>query len=132
HLPRADPGGGGAGAGRLVCPLLLLAREVHSRGYKVALTGEGADEWLAGYPWYKVHRLFSLLDFFPGVPLSQLARRLYIPLTGAPKAAGSYRQRFEQAAGRPHAWLNAYGMMTLARARLLRRHPRAGLRDREP
>src|SRR5262249_29662360 len=31
--------------------LLLLAREVHARGYKVALTGEGADEWLAGYPW---------------------------------------------------------------------------------
>ena len=34
--------------------LLLLAKEVHARGYKVALTGEGADEWLAGYPWFKV------------------------------------------------------------------------------
>src|SRR6202158_597862 len=30
--------------------LLLLAREVHAQGYKVALTGEGSDEWLAGYP----------------------------------------------------------------------------------
>ena len=40
--------------------LLLLAREVHARGYKVALTGEGADEWLAGYPWYKVHKLLGL------------------------------------------------------------------------
>ena len=28
--------------------LLMLAREVHRHGYKVALTGEGADEWLAG------------------------------------------------------------------------------------
>src|SRR4051812_28798728 len=30
--------------------LLRLARSVHDNGYKVALTGEGADEWLAGYP----------------------------------------------------------------------------------
>jgi asparagine synthase (glutamine-hydrolysing) len=30
--------------------VLLLAREVHQRGYKAALTGEGADEWLLGYP----------------------------------------------------------------------------------
>src|ERR1043166_722176 len=29
--------------------LLMLAREVHRHGYKVALTGEGSDEWLAGY-----------------------------------------------------------------------------------
>src|SRR5205823_564890 len=39
--------------------LLLLAEEVHARGYKVALTGEGADEWLAGYPWYKIHKWLS-------------------------------------------------------------------------
>src|SRR5262249_60999053 len=29
--------------------LMLLARPVHRDGYKVALTGDGADEWLAGY-----------------------------------------------------------------------------------
>ena len=40
--------------------LLMLAREVHDRGYKVALTGEGADEWLAGYPWHKVNRVLEL------------------------------------------------------------------------
>ena len=45
--------------------LLLLAREVHRQGYKVALTGEGADEWLAGYPWYKVSKLLGYLDFIP-------------------------------------------------------------------
>jgi asparagine synthase (glutamine-hydrolysing) len=33
--------------------LLRLAQEVHRQGYKVALTGEGADEALAGYVWYK-------------------------------------------------------------------------------
>jgi asparagine synthase (glutamine-hydrolysing) len=33
--------------------LLRLAESVHDRGYKVVLTGEGADEALAGYVWYK-------------------------------------------------------------------------------
>ena len=36
--------------------LLRLARSVRDDGYKVALTGEGSDELLAGYPWFKVHR----------------------------------------------------------------------------
>lgn len=31
--------------------LLALAREVQSRGFKATLTGEGADEAFAGYPW---------------------------------------------------------------------------------
>ncbi len=78
--------------------LLLLARKVHQHGYKVALTGEGADEWLAGYPWYKVHRLLGLLDAIPGLPLSQLARRAYLRLTGAPRVpVGRSARRIEQA-----------------------------------
>ena len=39
-----------------------LAGVVRSSNYKVALTGEGADEALAGYPWFKVNRLLSILD----------------------------------------------------------------------
>ena len=35
--------------------LMRLAQSVHGAGYKVALTGEGADEALAGYPWHKMH-----------------------------------------------------------------------------
>jgi asparagine synthase (glutamine-hydrolysing) len=31
--------------------LLELAKSVHANGFKVALTGEGSDEYLAGYPW---------------------------------------------------------------------------------
>jgi asparagine synthase (glutamine-hydrolysing) len=34
--------------------LLRLAQAVNAQGYKVALTGEGADEALAGYIWYKL------------------------------------------------------------------------------
>jgi asparagine synthase (glutamine-hydrolysing) len=33
--------------------LMRLAGAVHEQGYKVVLTGEGADEALAGYPWFK-------------------------------------------------------------------------------
>ncbi|WP_165234207.1 asparagine synthase (glutamine-hydrolyzing) [Aquisphaera insulae] len=37
--------------------LLRLAQAVHRQGYKVVLTGEGADEALAGYVWYKSQKL---------------------------------------------------------------------------
>ncbi len=37
--------------------LMRLAEEVHQQGYKVAMTGEGADEALAGYVWFKSHRI---------------------------------------------------------------------------
>ena len=37
--------------------LLRLAQSVHSSGYKVALTGEGADEAMAGYPWHRMHAM---------------------------------------------------------------------------
>ena len=42
--------------------LLALARRVRHDGYKVALTGEGSDEFLAGYPWFKVQKLVNALD----------------------------------------------------------------------
>src|SRR5262249_33514595 len=66
---------------------VLLAREVHRRGCKVALTGEGSDEWLAGYSWYKIHRLFALGDAIPGVKLGHAVRRLLYRIVGASPAA---------------------------------------------
>lgn len=32
----------------------LLSKAVRDAGYKVVLTGEGSDEVMAGYPWYKM------------------------------------------------------------------------------
>lgn len=37
--------------------MLRLASVVHENGFKVVLTGEGADEALAGYPWFKLQKL---------------------------------------------------------------------------
>ncbi len=97
--------------------LLMLAREVHDRGYKVALTGEGADEWLAGYPWYKTHRLFSALDAIPGVPLSQYLRRAYLRLTGAPTFPWRLARQVQQLLGGHHAWMDIYGLMSMSKLR---------------
>ena len=98
--------------------LLMLAHEVHAQGYKVALTGEGADEWLAGYPWYKVHRLVGLLDFIPGLKLSPLCRRAYLRLSGAPRFPWSLACRNQEAVGGPNAWLDIYGLMSMSKLRL--------------
>jgi asparagine synthase (glutamine-hydrolysing) len=40
--------------------MIRLAENVHQQGYKVVLTGEGADEALAGYPWFKAQKLQSM------------------------------------------------------------------------
>jgi asparagine synthase (glutamine-hydrolysing) len=95
--------------------LLMLARKVHEMGYKVALTGEGADEWLAGYPWYKVHRLLGFLDVIPG--LSLLARRAYLRLSGAPRFPWRLARRTHDAVGGPNAWLDIYGLFSASKLR---------------
>jgi asparagine synthase (glutamine-hydrolysing) len=97
--------------------LLMLARAIHCDGYKVALTGEGADEWLAGYPWYKFHRLLSCLDAIPGLSLSQYARRAYLRLTGAPKFPWNRAREVEAIIGGPNAWLNIYGLLGSSKVR---------------
>ena len=97
--------------------VLLLAREVHQHGYKAALTGEGADEWLLGYPWFKVHKLLSYLDFIPGLSLSQLVRRGFLRLTGAPRFNWDYVRRSQQAVGGYNAWLDMYGLISMSKLR---------------
>jgi asparagine synthase (glutamine-hydrolysing) len=111
--------------------LLMLAREVHARGYKVALTGEGADEWLAGYPWHKFNWLFSWLDL-PGLPLSQWMRRLLVRLAGGPKDAWKFMQRAQAAVGGHNAWLDIYGIMSLSKPRFFSPWMLKQVEDRSP
>jgi asparagine synthase (glutamine-hydrolysing) len=54
--------------------LMRLAETVHSQGYKVALTGEGADEALAGYVWYKSQKLRAWVGRHGGAFLNNLVR----------------------------------------------------------
>ncbi len=110
--------------------LLMLAKEVHAQGYKVALTGEGADEWLAGYPWYKVHKLLGYLDVVPG--LGQLVKRVYLRLTGSPRFPWSMVRRAHEAVGGPNAWLNIYGLFSATKLRFFSRHMWEQLGDHLP
>lgn len=49
--------------------MLLLAEQVHARGFKVVLTGEGADEAMGGYIWHRSHRLLrGLQRVHPALP----------------------------------------------------------------
>lgn len=47
--------------------VLRLSQLIREHGYKVALTGQGADELLAGYIWFKTHRYGEKLNFIPGL-----------------------------------------------------------------
>lgn len=95
--------------------LLALAGEVRAAGYRVALTGEGADEWLAGYPWYKLLRALEYLDAVPGLKLGQ---RLRTALIGANDMLDSdWLDTVQAQLGGPNAWIGVYGMLHANRAR---------------
>jgi asparagine synthase (glutamine-hydrolysing) len=96
--------------------LLMLAKRVHACGQKVVLTGEGADEWLAGYPWYKLDKLMGALDF-AGLRLSEVARRAYLRLNRVPNYPREGRRGVEESIGGPNAWVDAYGLLALSKLR---------------
>ncbi|MHB1556313.1 MAG: asparagine synthase (glutamine-hydrolyzing) [Isosphaeraceae bacterium] len=56
--------------------LLRLAQSVHQQGYRVALTGEGADEALAGYVWYKAQAVRDAITGRIGHAGPRMFRRL--------------------------------------------------------
>ena len=73
--------------------LMRLARAVHDQGYKVVQTGEGADEALAGYAWFKTQKIRDILNWGP-VPLAlKGARSLALASIGGwvhrPNGSGS-------------------------------------------
>jgi asparagine synthase (glutamine-hydrolysing) len=94
--------------------LLLLAREVHRQGFKVALTGEGADEWLAGYPWHKINRALGYLDVL-GLPVSQWLRRLAVKLGGGPAFPRDTILHTQELLAGHNGWLDLYGLMSLSK-----------------
>lgn len=97
--------------------LLQLAQRVNDCGQKVVLTGEGADEWLIGYPWYKAAKILSYLDIVPGLRLSEWARRGYLRLKRVPQYPRAHRARIEETIGGPNAWIDSYGVLGLSKLR---------------
>jgi asparagine synthase (glutamine-hydrolysing) len=97
--------------------LLQLAGRVHSCGQKVVLTGEGADEWLVGYPWYKAAKLMGYLDLIPDLCLSNVARNAYLRLNKIPHFPNAWRREVENSVGGPNAWIDAYGLLAISKLR---------------
>jgi asparagine synthase (glutamine-hydrolysing) len=66
--------------------LMRLAATVHNQGYKVVLTGEGADEALAGYVWYKTQKVRNWTIDHLGAFLPHLAREMLLRSVGGGSA----------------------------------------------
>ena len=78
-------------------PLMLLSAAVRKAGYKVVLTGEGADEVFGGYDIFKeakVRRFWSHQPDSKWRPL--ILERLYPYLKHSPTGSGAFSQRFFQ------------------------------------
>lgn len=73
--------------GHLSCKY-LLNQEIRKEGFKVALTGEGADECLAGYP----HLRKDIISTLSSAEREELTKRLYqtnLSITGTEIAVGN-------------------------------------------
>jgi asparagine synthase (glutamine-hydrolysing) len=89
-------------------PLYLLSKQIRDMGFKVVLSGDGADEILGGYDYFK---LVKLMDFigrnenigranllrrvFPGLASPQQAWMHYAALKGYPAAHPALPYRFQ-------------------------------------
>jgi asparagine synthase (glutamine-hydrolysing) len=125
--------------------MLRLSRAVHEQGYKVALTGEGADEALAGYVWFRTERMSAQVARWCGHSLPNLLHRLILAWVGGgkrhrpPWAAMAGVRTVQQALAEilaqsretlysPAMWArigdhSAYADVNLSNARISRWHP---------
>jgi asparagine synthase (glutamine-hydrolysing) len=88
----------------------VLAEAVHGAGFKVALSGDGADEHLGGYPTYLAHRIASAL-----APGASLLRGIGAALPASTENLSKTYLLRRLAAGLPHPhhrrnqiWLGAW------------------------
>jgi asparagine synthase (glutamine-hydrolysing) len=96
--------------------LMALAKLVRANGYKVALTGEGADETLAGYSWFKIHKLLSVF----GIGFGMMLRNLALIVSGQPRFSQEAIRRSHESVGGHNGWLDLYGLMSLNKLRFYR------------
>jgi asparagine synthase (glutamine-hydrolysing) len=76
-------------------PLMLLSEKVRASGYKVILTGEGADEIMAGYDLFKEAKIRRFCARNPKSTMRPaLFRRLYPYLSHSPGSSRVYAHKF--------------------------------------
>jgi asparagine synthase (glutamine-hydrolysing) len=112
--------------------LYRLAQAVHGHGHNAVLTGEGADEWQAGYPWFRIDKKLSYLDVLPGLAMNRRAFSSYVRIVHEPRFAWSTIRRAERAAAGHNAWLTVYNLMSVSKIRFFSRQMREALGDYLP
>jgi len=76
-------------------PMMLLADSVRDAGYKVVLTGEGADEAFGGYDLFKEARIRRFVAHAPqSAWRGRLLERLYPYLANSPAAGRAMTRQF--------------------------------------
>ena len=89
-------------------PLYLLSKQIRDMGFKVVLSGDGADEILGGYDYFKLLKLMNFIGrnesigranllrrVFPGITSPQQAWMQYVALKGYPAAHPALPYRFQ-------------------------------------
>ena len=109
--------------------LLLLAEQAHEHGFKVVITGEGSDEWMAGYPWFRIDKKVEWANLIPGLRLSRPGFRLFEWALGIPRMPRAQEQRLYDAVGGHNAWMYAYFLMSSSKQRFFSDSLRESLGD---
>ncbi len=112
--------------------LLRLAKSVHQNNYKVALTGEGSDEWLAGYAWFKIHRLLGMMDWLPGIQPSYWMRRMILWGMNAPPGSAEVLKRTYAQVRSYTSYQDIYAVMGTSRLRFFSEETLDKLKDYSP
>jgi len=100
--------------------LMMLAEKARVAGFKLMLSGDGADDLFAGYPWFKIDRVLRSLDFIPGLRPSQWIRRAFL-WWNARHVPWANVRKIQSLVGGHHAWLDLYGLVSLSRSRFYSR-----------
>ncbi|MHB8954402.1 MAG: asparagine synthase (glutamine-hydrolyzing) [Pirellulaceae bacterium] len=112
--------------------LFRLAEAAHQGGHRAVICGEGADEWQAGYPWFRIFKRLRWIDFLPGARLDRLGYWFFARRTGSRQLPLSTVAASEAACGGPNAWLLAYNLMTTTQYHFFSPMLRASLADYSP